>query len=160
MGLSAETTYLAYDVDRRLIDLVDGALTLAEQPHVAALRDVVADPPAERADVALLLKSAPCLEQQAPGSSRRLLKRLDAGWLVVSYPTKSLGGAGKGMLATYRAQFQALVGGWLDVVQELLFPNELVYVARRSGGGGERCGGGQAPALQPLEHGDSAKAAL
>jgi 16S rRNA (guanine(1405)-N(7))-methyltransferase len=130
MALPPESVYEACDVDRRLVEVVDGFLSLAGQPHQAILRDVVADPPLVPAHVAFLLKSAPCLEQQAPGSARRLLERLNAQWLVVSYPTRSLGGAGKGMLATYRSQFRALIEGLAGSVDELLFPGELVYVAR------------------------------
>jgi 16S rRNA (guanine(1405)-N(7))-methyltransferase len=99
------------------------------------------------ADLAFLLKSAPCLEQQAPGSARRLLERLNARWLVVSYPTRSLGGAGKGMLATYRSQFRVLIEGLADSVHELLFPGELVYVVRRASG--DRAWPAEAPRQTP-----------
>jgi len=48
---------------------------------------------------------------------------------VISYPTRSLGGAGKGMPAHYRAQFEALADGF-EEVRELSYPQELVFVAR------------------------------
>jgi 16S rRNA (guanine(1405)-N(7))-methyltransferase len=132
MGLPPKTVYTACDVDRRLVQIVDGFLTLAGQPHGALLCDVLAAPPASHADVALLLKSAPCLEQQGAGSTALLLQKLDATWIVVSYPTRSLGGAGKGMLATYRRQFTSLATRLDLQAEEVLFPNELVYVVRHA----------------------------
>ena len=134
MGLPAGTAYHAYDVDRRLVDLVDGFLTLCEVPHVATLRDVIADPPAEPADVALLLKAAPCLEAQSPGSPARLLRALGAApvrCVVLSYPARSLGGSEKGMVDHYRRQVDGLVdeADWSRM--ELSFPAETVYLLTR-----------------------------
>jgi 16S rRNA (guanine(1405)-N(7))-methyltransferase len=141
MGLPSETVYRAYDVDRRLVEVVDGFLTLVGVPHVAAQRDVVGCPPGGPADVALLLKSAPCLEQQAPGSTGRLLDALDARHVVLSYPTRSLGGASRSMVAHYRAQLAALLSGSSWRVAELPFPLETVYVLSRSEPGDAGSGG-------------------
>ena len=67
-------------------------LTLCDVPHVAALRDVVGRPPDEPADVALLLKAAPCLEQQDPGEHPSPARRASTpGTWSVSFPTRSLG---------------------------------------------------------------------
>jgi 16S rRNA (guanine(1405)-N(7))-methyltransferase len=137
MGLPAQTAYVAYDVDRRLVELVDGVLTLYAVPHVAALRDVVGRPPDEPADVALLLKSAPCLEQQDPGGTRRLLGALNARRLVVSFPTRSLGGADRGMGGHYRARLDAIVAGtpWAPPnavePERIDFPLDTVYLLGR-----------------------------
>jgi 16S rRNA (guanine(1405)-N(7))-methyltransferase len=132
MGLPSSTTYLAFDVDRRLVDLVDGYLDLCAVPHVATLQDVAAAPPTQRADVGFVLKTAPCLEQQAPGSTRRLLDALDVSFVVLSYPTRSLGGVGKGMVAHYRAQLDAAIAGadWA-LAATIPFPAETVYVLSR-----------------------------
>ncbi len=127
----AATTYLAYDIDQRLISVIDGFLTLCGVPHVAALRDAVATPPNDPVDVALLLKSAPCLEQQGRGSTRALLSALDAAHVVLSFPTRSLGGARKGMPAHYGAQLDGLLAGTSWGVEELWFPSELVFVLSR-----------------------------
>ena len=61
--------------------------------------------------MALLLKGAPCLDQQAPGASRRLLEALSARHVALSYPNRSLGGAGKGMVAHYRAHLDGMLAG-------------------------------------------------
>ncbi len=98
MGLPPSIQYFAYDVDQRLVQLVDGFLTLLDVPHVVQLRDVVARPPREPVDVALLLKSAPCLDQQAPGAARGLLEALPGAprGPLLPQPLPRRGGQGDG----------------------------------------------------------------
>ncbi|MGH2350047.1 MAG: 16S rRNA methyltransferase [Chloroflexota bacterium] len=131
MSLPPGASYLAFDIDRRLIELVDGFLDLCGVPHLTEVRDVAAQPPATPADVALLLKTAPCLEQQHAGSARRLIAALHARHIVLSFPTRSLGGASKGMVEHYRDQLTTMVVGSDWRITELLFPPELVYVLTR-----------------------------
>jgi 16S rRNA (guanine(1405)-N(7))-methyltransferase len=130
MGLPRHARYVACDADRQLVELVDGFLTLGGVDHTVDLCDIAGDAPHAPADVALVLKTLPCLDQQASDAGRRLLEELDAQWLVISYPAKSLGGVEKGMVATYRRQFQTVVEGLGTVEKELLFPTELVYVVK------------------------------
>jgi 16S rRNA (guanine(1405)-N(7))-methyltransferase len=131
MSLPMDTAYAACDVDQRIVDVVAGFLAAIDLPHQVELRDAL-DPGAfPPAGVALLLKSAPCLDQQSRGATRALLERLDAPHLVVSYPTHSLGGAGKGMVDHYRTAFRDTTDGLPGTVTELLFPSELVFVLSR-----------------------------
>ncbi|HEU5316003.1 MAG TPA: methyltransferase [Chloroflexota bacterium] len=120
--------YHACDVDQRFVHIAHAALAAFGVEGSATLCDVAAQAPETRADVALLLKAVPCLEQQAPGSAARLLDAVQARWLVVSFPTRSLGGAAKGMVSHYREVMAALLSarGWQ--AQELLFPRELAFV--------------------------------
>ena len=109
MDLPEDARYVAYDIDRQLLGLVDGALSLMDIKHRAESRDIVAEPPDDRCDVALLLKSVPCLDQQDPTAAVRILRAIQARQIVVTFPTRSLGGHGKGMARTYRARFEALL---------------------------------------------------
>jgi 16S rRNA (guanine(1405)-N(7))-methyltransferase len=131
MQLPVSTHYVAYDIDRRITQLVDGFLALCGVPHSAGLLDLAARTPEQSGDVALLLKLVPCLERQAPGSSRRLLAELDVHHVVVSFPTRSLGGTGKGMVAQYRNVLAALVDGLPWRAFELRTQPELVFVLSR-----------------------------
>jgi 16S rRNA (guanine(1405)-N(7))-methyltransferase len=94
------------------------------------VRDLVADPPADEADVALLLKLVTTLDRQDPGAVVRLLRAIRAGHAVVSFPARSLGGRGKGMERTYRDRLERLVdeAGRVRAVVEASVPNELVFV--------------------------------
>ena len=59
---------------------------------------------------------------------RVFLIRLQAKYLLVSFPAKSLGGRQKGMVQTYEAQFE----GWLEGrgwdVKKFEFENELAFL--------------------------------
>jgi 16S rRNA (guanine(1405)-N(7))-methyltransferase len=132
MALPAGSAYHASDIDRRLAEL-----TLALAPHLdvrltADERDLIADPSPVRADVVLLLKALPTLEQQERGSGARLLAAIDAERIVVSFPAASLGGRRKGMPDAYEARLDALIGAspWLRS-DRLEFPSETVYRLQR-----------------------------
>jgi len=123
--------YYALDIDANLIQFLREALTLLQIEHQAMLWDAVAGPPHVQAKAALLLKTLPCLEQQRPGSGLALLKALDSPIVVVSFPSRSLGGRQKGMRETYARWFEAEAGqeGWGR--ERLDFAAELVYIVRK-----------------------------
>lgn len=130
MGLAADSTYVASDVDRRPLATVAEFLELVGQPHRIDVRDLVADPPTETADVALLLKLVTTLDRQDEEAVARLLRGLRVRHAVVSLPARSLGGRGKGMERTYRDRLERLVAdaGRVRAVAEASVPNELVFV--------------------------------
>ena len=123
--------YIALDIDGARVDFLDRFLVLAGLPPLARCQDLLVGPPADQADVALLLKMSPSLERQRAGATRALVDQLNVAWVVVSYAVRSLTGRGKGMLEHYGQQFRQWAGqrGWL--VQELVFDTELVFVLDR-----------------------------
>jgi len=131
LGLPSGAQYHAYDVDRRFVDVGLAVLRATGMGGGAALWDIVAQPLPFAADVAFLLKAVPCLEQQEKGAARRLLGQVRARHVVVSYPTRSLGGAGKGMVAHYRAVMASLVEGQPWSATELPLAGELVFVVTK-----------------------------
>lgn len=133
MGLPQGSRYVAYDIDQQLMDTVRGFLDLMEVAHRAELRDVVSDPPDDVCDVALLLKSIPCLDQQGSTVTLDVLRAIRARWVVVSFPTQSLGGRGKGMAETYRTRFAELLAALHWTSHEIALPGELVYVCEGQG---------------------------
>jgi 16S rRNA (guanine(1405)-N(7))-methyltransferase len=135
MGLPEGATYLAVDVDRRSLDVVDGFLDLVGQPHAVEARDLASDgPPATRVDVALLLKLVPLLDRQDPAAAVRVVRALDARYAVVTFPAHSLGGGSRGMARTYRSRLEDLVAELgVAEVREASVPNELVFVLTMHG---------------------------
>ena len=139
MGLAAGARYVAYDIDAGLVAVAEAVLGLLELDARVEVRDVADDPPRDEADVALLLKSVTTLDHQDPAAAGRLLAAVPARHLVVSFPTRSLAGRGKGMERTYRARFEKLrdevveLGALIEEVKELPLTGELVYVIRRAG---------------------------
>ena len=132
MRLEPGATYHAYDIYTDMMDFIDSALPLLGVTGAARARDVTADPPAELADLALVLKTLPCLEQTTKDAGASLLDALNARHLVVSFPARSLGGRGKGMVSHYGGRFEALLAarGW--PWERLLFDSELVYIVRKA----------------------------
>ncbi len=131
MNLSPELSYYAWDIDARLIGHIDTFLAGIGCPGEAVCRDVLAEPPDVEADVVLLLKALPCLEQQEAGASLRLLRGLSARVVVVSFPSRSLGGRGKGMADHYGAFMQGICGA-LDIeARILMWPSETFYILQR-----------------------------
>jgi 16S rRNA (guanine(1405)-N(7))-methyltransferase len=135
MGLPADATYRACDVDRRSLAVVEGFLSLVGQPAEVMASDLVAvGPPPGRVDVAMLLKLVPLLDRQEPSAAQRTLDALDAAHAVVSFPARSLGGRLRGMDATYRRRLDELVAGLgTTEVREASVPNELVFVLTLDG---------------------------
>ena len=147
MGLAAGSRYTALDIDTAGIQLVNRYLQLAGFEPLARRQDILAQPPADPADVALLLKTSSTLERQEKGATGRLVEALRAPFVVVSFAVKSLGGRDKGMPAHYRRQFWAMAQGcqkhaaqsrqkhaalgrpWR--VEELVFDTELVFVVAK-----------------------------
>jgi 16S rRNA (guanine(1405)-N(7))-methyltransferase len=136
MGLADGATYVACDIDSGLVGFVAGFLDLLGVEHRVRLCDVVASPPNACCDVALLLKSVPCLDQQDPTTAVRVLSAIDARHYVITFPTQSLGGRGKGMARNYRTRFEALRTelGWESRhVDEIELPGELIFIVKREG---------------------------
>jgi len=61
-------------------------------------------------------------------AGQRLLDRVQARRLVVSFPNHSLGGRSKGMARTYDQRFQQLVAGRPWQVRRFEFSSEIAYL--------------------------------
>lgn len=147
-GLAEGAEIHAWDIDTALVAFVGAVLDRLGYAARAAAVDLLAPPRAwPVTEVALVLKTLPCLEQQAPGAGEALLAAIPAPRLVVSFPTRSLGGRAKGMGATYARRFEALLAqrGWAAEVFEA--GPELVYVVSRPACASE--GAGPAAAAVP-----------
>ncbi len=123
--------YYGCDIDTRLVDLGNRFLVRTGRTGRIECADVLGAPRTVSADCALLLKTAPTLEHQEPGATRRVIERTDVPRIVVSFPTASLGGNRKGRSAHYAQWMEALaaLAGWKATGRELC--GELVYVIDR-----------------------------
>lgn len=112
--IAADAVYLGYDMYSDLAEFLSGCLdTLGVIGRVESV-DVLSLEMPMRPDLALLLKALPCLEQLDKTEALALLDRIDAEYLLLSFPVQSIGGRGKGMEAHYDAQFRELLQdrGW------------------------------------------------
>lgn len=130
MGLLPGTAYMASDIDRRLVDALNLFFAQSGFSARAQWRDSLADTSRVSADLVFLMKALPGLEQQEKGGALRVLRRLDAPWVIVSTPTASLSGRGKGMHEHYDAMVMHLAEqmGWR--VREMRLQSETFYILR------------------------------
>jgi len=130
MNLSPSAFYVACDIDAEMVRFLDRFLALAPVHGEARMVDLVDLTPTTSADVAFLFKAIPCLRHQTD-DLLRILNAIQAPWLVVSFPTKSLGGRSKNMRENYRGMFNELLHGVDWERNELDFRSELVFVVRK-----------------------------
>lgn len=119
------------DIFQDMLEFVDTFrrhLGYAGHSRVCDLTESIPDTPIQ---VALLLKTIPCLEQLQKNIGGKILEGIRAETLIVTYPVASLGGRSKGMRQTYRARFAELVEGKPWHIQTLEIGSELVFIIRK-----------------------------
>lgn len=127
MPIQADTTYTAVDMYHRLAVNVQTFFDHIGMSGKAVEADLVSYSIERGYDVVFVLKTLPCLEQQGKGLAARLIDRIQARALIISYPLRTLGGSRKGMGATYEADFNRLAEGRDWQVKRYEYPNELVF---------------------------------
>jgi 16S rRNA (guanine(1405)-N(7))-methyltransferase len=131
MPFGHEVRYLACDVYVDMIDFMAQFMALAGIQGEAFVCDVVGAPealPSQPLDLVLLLKSVPCLDQLHESAVSRLLDTINTRYWLISFPVQSLGGRGKGMMATYSDRFQALALGRHWTWQRFELETELAFL--------------------------------
>ena len=133
MDLAPGARYIALDVMADLVKFLNRCWPLLGVDGRAEVTDLARHPEAlaEQADVALLLKLLPTLEQIRFGAGAEALAACRAPTLVISFPARSLGGRQGGLARPYERWFLAqplVAGAQLDRFE---LPSELVFVLRR-----------------------------
>jgi 16S rRNA (guanine(1405)-N(7))-methyltransferase len=131
MPLQPETQYFACDIYADMIAFLNRFFTQMNLPGEAWLCDLVQQAPSQPAQLALVLKTIPCLEQLDKSIGRRLLAGLPAKHMLVSFPAQSLGGRSKGMLENYEAHFREMVAGLDWQVERFEFKTELAFLIKK-----------------------------
>ncbi|MGI6739957.1 MAG: hypothetical protein ACOX7C_00495 [Brevefilum sp.] len=93
--------------------------------------DLIEKIPQDQAQVALILKSIPCLEQVDKEISPHMLENLQTDHILISYPAHSLGGRKKGMSEFYREHFYRLISGKPWHIREFVFSSELAFLVSK-----------------------------
>lgn len=131
MSLATGCRYEAWDLDLRLVELLNGTLPSLLPGAAAVARDALSGSALPEAELVWLLKTLPSLEQQQQGAGRDLLSRLRAKAVVVSFPSRTLGGRDVGMTKTYAAMWEPVFTetGW--IAEPLPTAGELTYLLTR-----------------------------
>jgi len=115
------------DIYTDLIDFLNQFYAYFGLNAKADICDLINNVPGMHFQLALLLKTIPCLEQVEKTIGKRLLDQIDADILLVSFPVKTLGGRSIGMRQFYETHFQELVAGKNWRISRFEFADELVF---------------------------------
>ncbi len=124
--------YYAYDIYQHMMEFLDQWLHIVHVNGQASTCNLVQTCPTQCVDVALVLKTLPCLEQIDKHAGRRLLQSINAKHMLVSFPLQSLGGKSKGMAIYYEEHFLHLVAEESWSIRKIVFPTELVFVVTKT----------------------------
>lgn len=129
MPLGRDVRYRAFDINAREVALLNEAFARSGCPNAqAAAHDAMEGPPAGRYDAAFVMKLLPVLETRRRGAGAALLQGLDARRVIATFPTRSLGGGGRGMEKTYSAMMEGMVPARMEVALRAVVGDELLYV--------------------------------
>jgi 16S rRNA (guanine(1405)-N(7))-methyltransferase len=131
MNFGPEVEYYAYDIDTRLVSLINTFFSYRSGVYKAECLDLLVSVPAIEADVVFLFKALPCLEQQEKGAGEKLFSSLSARHMVISFPTKSLTGKSKGMENHYQTYAANLIRRHNLEFFKLVYPTEIFYVIKK-----------------------------
>ena len=131
MGLGEGVEYYACDIYTDMIDFIRESMAILGVRGKAEVRDIIRSVPTQKADLALILKTIPCLEQVEKNVGRQVLEAVNADHVLVSFPVRSLGGRSKGMVENYEARFSELVRGTGWPVRRFEFVSELAFLVTK-----------------------------
>ncbi|MBK8987209.1 MAG: 16S rRNA methyltransferase [Chloroflexi bacterium] len=132
MPFGPNTTYLAVDIYTDMMAFLGDWLALMGIRGAAQVADAAGPVSFAAVDLVLLLKTLPVLAQVDKTAVPRLLDSLQAQYLLISFPAKSLGGRNKGMVENYEAQFAAWRAGRNWQVRRFEFVNELAFLVEKN----------------------------
>jgi 16S rRNA (guanine(1405)-N(7))-methyltransferase len=131
LPLAPDATYYAYDIYQHIMDFLHEWFTIMHIEDHTGVCDLSQSCPTHQVDVAFVLKTLPCLEQIDKAASLRLLRIVNARYVIVSFPIQSLGGKAKGMATYYEAHFTKLIEHEPWSVRKVEFSTELVFVVQK-----------------------------
>lgn len=127
-GISAE----GIDISGQAIETINAFGIQAKLPVHAVCADLLCENtiPRKRFDVCLLFKILPLLERQRNGAAMATLRQINAAYIVVSFPTRTLGGRNVGMEENYSRWMEAHLPESREIADRLTAENELFYILK------------------------------
>jgi len=128
---AASIHYTGVDIYENMIHFLDQFYTHFKLNHTFSVMNILQQIPQEKVHLALILKTIPCLEQVDKTIGTRLLDTLNAENILVSFPSRGLGGRSKGMAENYEVHFHQLIAGKNWQVTKTEFANEIAFLIRK-----------------------------
>jgi len=132
MDLSVTVQYHAYDIIQPRVDFINSFFKNIGLSPLAENRDILAHPPEIKADLCLFFKEAHRFEKRAPGTNQAFWDNLKTHWLVISLPSQNLSGT-HSLVEQHRKLVNENLPDGGNCMQELLFPNEIVFLIENPG---------------------------
>ena len=133
VGFPASCSYFAYDIHAPRIELINHFFLGIGINGFGEVRDILIQPPQQKATAAFLFKEAHRLEKRRKGASRDLLKSLNVDHLFVSLPNHSLKGKFD-LHVRMRRLITNSIQGLGSILEIVDFPSEtLFYIGLNNG---------------------------
>ncbi len=88
--------------------------------------------PSERFHLALMFKLLPLLERQRAGAASDVMDAVNAEYLIISFPTRTMGGRAVGMEAHYAQWMENHLPKGRIVAAKYVFGSELFYILKEN----------------------------
>ena len=131
MPLASDCRIAVCDIYTDQIDFLNHFFEYFQINGKAVCCDLTQELPAEEFQIALVLKTIPCLEQIDKTIGTRLLSGLNARNILVSFPAKSLSGRNKGMREFYSSHFEEIIAQNNWQITAFSFSNEEAFLVRK-----------------------------
>ncbi len=128
MNIQGAILYYAYDIDSKLIEVINEFLDILGYPRLAKRKDILFEDIEDQADICFILKFLPIAERIRRGLSLKLISRLNSKFIIVSFPLKSISGKEKGMLKNYSRIFEPVFKERYKILEKLILGNEMFYI--------------------------------
>lgn len=137
MNIQGPILYYAYDIDSKLIEVINEFLGILGYPRLAKRKDILFEDIEDQADICFILKFLPIAERIKRGFSLRLLSKLNSKFIIVSFPLKSISGREKGMLENYSRIFEPVFKERYKILEKFILGNEMFYILLKGDKNGE-----------------------
>lgn len=131
MGLSTGVSYFAYDINKNYVDFISKYFSMEGLQQLIFWQDIYVNTPAEHFDVVLLFKMYHCLEHRCKGAGLELLKKINAAWVAVSFPSQNIHGRKADIAANYQPRIMEAGAELNWEIQQLNFSNETLLLIKK-----------------------------
>jgi 16S rRNA (guanine(1405)-N(7))-methyltransferase len=128
MDLDDHFTYSACDIFEDMVGFLNTFFQHFSANASAFTCDITQVKDFQTVQLALLLKTLPCLEQLNKHIGRQVLETINAEHILVSFPVKSLSGNEKGMRENYQRYFYSLLQPSDWTIRKFEFSTELAFL--------------------------------
>ena len=119
------------DIQMTCVDVINAWVRREGWDVKAEGADLLGRTELPQSDLALFMKLLPVLDAQRAGEGMRLLRLSSSPRVIVSFPTRTLGGRGVGMERNYGERFEAALPDEFEICERIVIGSELFYALRR-----------------------------